>query len=246
MDIKELLLEAAEFCKARDGLLLSVRLTAAAEKCGEPVGIVYNVGDAMRGGHGRVFSWLVNPSDIPEDTFLYLAPQPAQPDSPPTLQLETIAMLNKILPGRPVSVDVSTGDADFGNRIFATIAEVQDDAQGGLIVLATDAVANYAAPQPAQVPEEKPLPELMMATYHEAIGWNDCRKAMLAAAQQPDSRDAEDAISKQLAMYAAAFNAARQFIESHVSDSDQTQEMRGNYTLYRQWCAAIDAAMKGE
>lgn len=31
------------------------------------------------------------------------------------------------------------------------------------------------------VPGEKPLPDLMMASYHEAIGWNACRAAMLAA-----------------------------------------------------------------
>jgi hypothetical protein len=33
-------------------------------------------------------------------------------------------------------------------------------------------------PQPA-VPDEKLLPELMMASYHEAKGWNDCRNEML-------------------------------------------------------------------
>lgn len=36
-----------------------------------------------------------------------------------------------------------------------------------------------AVPAPA-VPPEKKLPELMMASYHEAIGWNACRAAMLA------------------------------------------------------------------
>ena len=35
----------------------------------------------------------------------------------------------------------------------------------------------------ALVPPEKPLPDLMLASYHEAIGWNACRKAMIAAAQ---------------------------------------------------------------
>lgn len=40
------------------------------------------------------------------------------------------------------------------------------------------------------IPPEKPLPDLMMASYHEAIGWNECRKAMIAAqAQQPVSGD---------------------------------------------------------
>ena len=33
------------------------------------------------------------------------------------------------------------------------------------------------------VPPEKPLPDLMLASYHEAIGWNACREAMIAAAQ---------------------------------------------------------------
>ena len=35
----------------------------------------------------------------------------------------------------------------------------------------------------ALVPPEKPLPDLMLASYHEAIGWNACREAMIAAAQ---------------------------------------------------------------
>lgn len=38
----------------------------------------------------------------------------------------------------------------------------------------------YDHPAPS-VPDEKPLPDLMMASYHEAIGWNACRAAMLAA-----------------------------------------------------------------
>ena len=38
----------------------------------------------------------------------------------------------------------------------------------------------YTRPAPS-VPDEKPLPDLMMASYHEAIGWNACRAAMLAA-----------------------------------------------------------------
>lgn len=38
----------------------------------------------------------------------------------------------------------------------------------------------YTAPPAPAVPPEKKLPELMMASYHEAIGWNACRAAMLA------------------------------------------------------------------
>lgn len=38
----------------------------------------------------------------------------------------------------------------------------------------------FTAPPAPAVPPEKKLPELMMASYHEAIGWNACRAAMLA------------------------------------------------------------------
>lgn len=38
----------------------------------------------------------------------------------------------------------------------------------------------FTAPPAPVVPPEKKLPELMMASYHEAIGWNACRAAMLA------------------------------------------------------------------
>lgn len=37
----------------------------------------------------------------------------------------------------------------------------------------------FTAPPAPAVPPEKKLPELMMASYHEAIGWNACRAAML-------------------------------------------------------------------
>jgi len=32
----------------------------------------------------------------------------------------------------------------------------------------------------AKVPDTKPLPDLMLASYHEAVGWNACREAMLS------------------------------------------------------------------
>ena len=42
------------------------------------------------------------------------------------------------------------------------------------------AAKQHTHPAPS-VPGEKPLPDLMMASYHEAIGWKACRAAMLAA-----------------------------------------------------------------
>ena len=48
------------------------------------------------------------------------------------------------------------------------------------------------APQPA-APKKKPLPDLMMAAYHEAIGWNACVDAMnVAAAPKAAPGDALD------------------------------------------------------
>lgn len=35
-----------------------------------------------------------------------------------------------------------------------------------------------------RIPDAKPLPDLMMASYHEAIGWNSCREAMLTAGKE--------------------------------------------------------------
>ena len=45
----------------------------------------------------------------------------------------------------------------------------------------------------AGIPAEKPVPELMMASYHEAIGWNACRQAMLAAAPAQPAAHPDDA-----------------------------------------------------
>ena len=48
------------------------------------------------------------------------------------------------------------------------------------------------APQPA-APKKKPLPGLMMAAYHEAIGWNACVDSMnVAAAPKAAPGDALD------------------------------------------------------
>jgi hypothetical protein len=41
-------------------------------------------------------------------------------------------------------------------------------------------------PQAPAIPEARPVPELMMASYHEAIGWNDCREAMLSATDKQE------------------------------------------------------------
>lgn len=35
-----------------------------------------------------------------------------------------------------------------------------------------------------QLPSKRPIPDLMMASYHEAKGWNDCIDAIAAAKEQ--------------------------------------------------------------
>lgn len=45
------------------------------------------------------------------------------------------------------------------------------------------------AAQTVGVPDEKPLPDLMLSSYHEAIGWNAYRKALLAGTPtKPDAQ----------------------------------------------------------
>lgn len=56
-----------------------------------------------------------------------------------------------------------------------TIREVIADAQRLAAPQASEAMRQF-------VPPGKPLPDLMMASYHEAIGWNACRAAMLQSA----------------------------------------------------------------
>ena len=58
--------------------------------------------------------------------------------------------------------------------------------------------AGAAWQRTAAIPAEKPLPELMMASYHEAIGWNACRQALLAAA--PATPAAQGAVPDVSAM----------------------------------------------
>ena len=53
------------------------------------------------------------------------------------------------------------------------------------------------------VPPQKPLPELLLATYHEARGWNACREAMLGLIRQHGPtllarQEGEDAILQRI------------------------------------------------
>lgn len=59
--------------------------------------------------------------------------------------------------------------------------------------------AAWQRAQSLSVPDEKPLPDLMMSSYHEAIGWNACRKAMLASAPaHPAERQEQGEVQRLL------------------------------------------------
>lgn len=57
--------------------------------------------------------------------------------------------------GWDISVDVSTGEKDAGNRIFAKIEDWQHDGNGGIVLLANDPDFNFDHASPVDV-QEKP------------------------------------------------------------------------------------------
>lgn len=66
------------------------------------------------------------------------------------------------------------------------------------------------------VPEKKPLPALFMATYHEAIGWNACVDAMLAAA--PNMQEGSVGFCEDTALSLAERTFSTEIDEQLASD----------------------------
>lgn len=99
----------------------------------------------------------------------------------------TIEHVASIVEGKTVSVDVSTGDDDAGNRLFCQIVEVMEDGDS-YVLLAVDPVANFEAAPPAPVavvlPERKPdinrSFEGTDAEWYGNIAWNACLDATAA------------------------------------------------------------------
>lgn len=87
------------------------------------------------------------------------------------------------------------------------------------------------------VPREKVLPDLLLATYHESRGWNDCRQAMLALIRAHGPallRDAGDA-----ARYRWLRSDSADLAPLFSAGSGGSMEMHSGDELD----AAIDAAM---
>ncbi|EBQ8806623.1 hypothetical protein LD86_21070 [Salmonella enterica subsp. enterica] len=104
--------------------------------------------------------------------------------------------LPELIEGMEVSIDVSTCDADAGNRYFGTVTEVSelDTAKNGYILLVQDAKPNFktAGNSPAipddwvMVPKE-PTQAMIKAWLSEVANWRGHvagYKAALAAAPQ--------------------------------------------------------------
>lgn len=131
------------------------------------------------------------------------------------LQAEPVTTANKLpelIEGMEVSIDVSTCDADAGNRYFGTVAELSelDGAKNGYILLVQDAKPNFnqsgnspVIPEGYVMVPKEATEKMLIAGLEEAnplgglIDWDasrgDCNtreqvqeifKAMLAAAPQ--------------------------------------------------------------
>lgn len=79
----------------------------------------------------------------------------------------TDEMASKVLLSLPNFARYNHNESEWANDVSAMRAALQSIAQ------------------PVRVPDAKPLPDLMLASYHEAVGWNACREAMLSTSLHP-------------------------------------------------------------
>lgn len=115
------------------------------------------------------------------------------------LQAEPVSQayeLPEIIEGMEVSIDVSTCDADAGNRYFGTVTEVSelDTAKNGYILLVQDAKPNFdvngnspAIPDDWVMVPKEPTQAMINAWLSEVANWRGHvagYKAALAAAPQ--------------------------------------------------------------
>ncbi|ECA4739375.1 DUF551 domain-containing protein [Salmonella enterica subsp. enterica serovar Lerum] len=106
--------------------------------------------------------------------------------------------LPELIEGMEVSIDVSTCDADAGNRYFGTVTEVSelDIAKNGYILLVQDAKPNFdvngsspAIPDDWVMVPKEPTQAMINAWLSEVANWRGHvagYKAALAAAPQRD------------------------------------------------------------
>lgn len=109
----------------------------------------------------------------------------------PLRGMDLVDHVQQLIEGKTVSVDVSTGEHDAGNRLFAKVVEVMHDGADEFVILTVDPEPNFESQvaQAGQVPEK--ITDAMNAAglkadkeFHRcAADRIDCIfKAMLAAA----------------------------------------------------------------
>ncbi|QDH84098.1 hypothetical protein KMC56_gp25 [Achromobacter phage vB_AxyP_19-32_Axy12] len=99
--------------------------------------------------------------------------------------------------------------------------------------------AALASTPVAAIPPEKPLPDLMMATYHEAVGWNACRAAMLRSMPLASAPVADD-WTPTPANINALPERVRAYIHDLVANADPSGMVAEN-TLLRDQTKQLDA-----
>ncbi|EOF5167085.1 hypothetical protein ACK1DB_004455 [Salmonella enterica] len=117
--------------------------------------------------------------------------------------------LPELIEGMEVSIDVSTCDADAGNRYFGTVTEVSelDTARNGYILLVQDAKPNFdvngnspVIPDGYALVPVEPTDEMIAAAMNcedvlfnsdesFCVQFGNIYEAMLAAAPQPEASD---------------------------------------------------------
>ncbi|EOM8192215.1 hypothetical protein ACNGVB_004501 [Salmonella enterica] len=108
--------------------------------------------------------------------------------------------LPELIEGMEVSIDVSTCDADAGNRYFGTITEVSElyTAKNGYILLVQDAKPNFdvngnspVTPDDWVMVPKEPTQAMINAWLSEVANWRGHvagYKAMLAAVPEKETR----------------------------------------------------------
>ncbi|UWV16635.1 EaA protein [Salmonella phage BIS08P22] len=106
--------------------------------------------------------------------------------------------LPELIEGMEVSIDVSTCDADFGNRYFGTVTEVSelDTAKNGYILLVQDAEPNFdvngnspVIPEGYALVPIEATEEMLQASYRESSVYSpSAYRAMIAAAPQQEEK----------------------------------------------------------
>lgn len=103
----------------------------------------------------------------------------------PVAQLRMSDQMRDFIEGMSVSVDVSTGEHDAGNRYFGTVTEVMNDLtdKHGVTLLVQNAEPNFASPAGALASQSTPvaqeLSDELMKKFEQLPGWDRSYRSAL-------------------------------------------------------------------